>query len=65
MLTMVVNVPMNEALAEVAVPEDMGAAARIWADYSRTWQVWNVALTLVSGGTLALAGVGIALAARS
>ncbi|WP_179380469.1 anthrone oxygenase family protein [Jannaschia marina] len=57
-LTLAVNVPMNEALAEVAVPEDAAAARAIWADYSGPWQHWNLARTAVSGVVLALAGLG-------
>lgn len=53
-LTASVNVPMNEALALVdpAVEE----AARIWAEYSETWQFWNLVRTVVSGVTLLLTG---------
>lgn len=58
-LTMMVNVPMNEALALVAVPADPVEAARIWRDYSSDWQFWNQARTLASGLTLGLAGYGM------
>lgn len=33
-LTILVNVPMNEALSALAVPEDQATAAQIWQDYS-------------------------------
>lgn len=59
LLTMTVNVPMNEALAAVAIPQDTAEARRIWEDYSGPWQVWNVARTVASGLTLALTGIGI------
>ncbi len=59
LLTMLVNVPMNEALALLEIPADPGEAARIWADYSPRWQVWNQTRTLVSGITLCLAGYGM------
>ena len=59
LLTMLVNVPMNEALALVEIPADPGAAARIWEDYSPRWQVWNQTRTLVSGVALCLTGVGL------
>lgn len=39
--TALVNVPMNEALAALAVPVERAAAEAIWADYSSRWQWWN------------------------
>lgn len=65
-LTMVVNVPMNEALASVAVPADIEAARAIWQDYSAPWQAWNQARAAASGiafllaawATLRLGGAG-------
>lgn len=38
-VTMVCNVPRNEALAEVT-PES-AAAATLWANYLVTWTFWN------------------------
>lgn len=58
-LTMAVNVPMNEMLAAVAIPQDATEAQRIWEDYSGPWQFWNTVRTIVSGVTLALTGVAI------
>lgn len=58
-LTITVNVPMNEALAAVAIPQDAAEAQRIWENYSGPWQFWNTARTIVSGVTLALTGVAI------
>lgn len=55
-LTMAVNVPMNDALAQVPVPDDQAAAAAIWNAFSPRWQAWNVARTVASGAALALAG---------
>lgn len=57
-LTLAVNVPMNEALGAVEVPQDRDAAARAWADYSPRWQLWNQVRTVASGVTLLLAGWG-------
>ncbi|WDR03039.1 DUF1772 domain-containing protein [Devosia algicola] len=54
--TMVVNVPMNEALALVEIPQSTQAAQQIWTDYSAKWQVWNIARTVASGISLALIG---------
>lgn len=58
-LTMTVNVPMNEALAEIVVPTDVEAARAIWSAYSADWQIYNVIRTVFSGITLTLAGVGL------
>ncbi|MHA6263764.1 anthrone oxygenase family protein [Arenibacterium sp. CAU 1754] len=57
-LTMAVNVPMNEALATVSVPQDIELARQIWQDYSQPWQVWNQVRTVASGAALLLAGLG-------
>lgn len=57
-LTMAVNVPMNEALALIEIPQDRAAAQKIWQAYSAPWQVWNIARTGVSGLALILAGLG-------
>lgn len=59
LVTVVANVPINEALAQVAVPIDNRAAAKIWQDYSGPWQFWNTLRTLVSGVSLLLAGLAI------
>ena len=59
-LTMAINVPMNEALAIVEVPQDVEQARAIWAAYSPDWQVWNQIRTVASGATLLLAALGFA-----
>lgn len=58
-VTVMVNVPMNEALAEAAVPTDADAAHRIWQAYSPQWQVWNSLRTLASGASLILTGLAV------
>ncbi len=59
-LTMLVNVPMNEALAKVSpVPSNIEAARDIWAGYSGRWQVWNQVRTVASGLALACAVFGL------
>jgi uncharacterized membrane protein len=65
LLTMAVNVPMNEALALVQIPEDIAAANTIWQDYSAEWQFYNQVRTVVSGVTLLLTGYGLWLLGRS
>lgn len=64
LLTLVVNVPMNEALAGVAVPEDPAAAQVVWEAYSPRWQVWNLVRTGVSGLACLLAAAGLYLIDR-
>lgn len=58
-LTMMVNVPMNEALAQVTIPDDLQAAQDIWVAYSSLWQVWNITRTVFSGAALLLTGYGL------
>ena len=57
--TMAVNVPMNEALAQVSIPASTQAAREIWSAYSTKWQVWNIARTMASGISLLLTGLGL------
>lgn len=58
-LTMGVNVPMNEALALIEVPTDIEAAHAIWQDYSGPWQFWNQVRTITSGASFLLAVSGV------
>jgi uncharacterized membrane protein len=58
-LTMTVNVPMNDTLAAVAVPSDLEAARTIWRDYSGRWQLFNQLRTVASGVSLGLAGAAL------
>lgn len=57
-LTMTINVPMNLALANVVIPDEIEAARDIWTAYSGDWQFWNMARTLASGLSLVLAAAG-------
>ena len=54
-LTMVVNVPMNEALAMVTVTTDIEEARLIWMNYSPEWQFWNQARTIAAGCSFLIA----------
>ncbi len=56
-LTLLVNVPMNEALA--LIDPQRTDAAEIWAAYSGRWQVWNVTRTVMSGVALLLTGIAL------
>ena len=59
LLTMIINVPMNEELAQVAIPASLEDAATIWQDYSGRWQLANIARTAASAASLALIGTGL------
>ena len=57
-VTVLVNVPMNEALARLdagALP-DPGAA---WQDYARPWTAWNHVRTAACGGALLCAALAL------
>lgn len=58
-LTMLVNIPMNEALAATPVPATAEEARAVWAAYSPTWQVWNTVRTFASGIALVFGLVGL------
>lgn len=58
-LTMAINVPMNEALATIAVPNDIEAAHQIWQDFSQPWQFWNQVRTVASGLSFLIAVLGL------
>ncbi len=60
-LTIAVNVPMNQALGQVTIPDDLTMAQQIWDDYSPKWQRYNVLRTVFSGIALMLTGGGIYL----
>lgn len=64
-LTLTINVPMNEALAQLAVPADINAARAIWAEYSPDWQFWNQLRTIASGLAFLFAVSGILMAVRN
>jgi uncharacterized membrane protein len=51
-VTMVFNVPMNDALA--AVQPDSAAAASLWQDYLSRWTMWNHVRTIAGIGASAL-----------
>jgi len=58
-LTMAVNIPMNEALVEITPPENMEQAEEIWSTYSSKWQVFSQIRTAASMTALILTGVGV------
>lgn len=64
-LTMAINVPMNEALAQVVIPEEPEAAAQVWRNYSERWQFWNQVRTVASGLAFLVAAYGTYLLDRN
>lgn len=56
LLTILANVPMNEALAIAAIPTDPEAARTLWQNYSRPWTLWNHVRTAASFASLLLVG---------
>jgi uncharacterized membrane protein len=59
--TMVVNVPMNNALEAATVPGEEQEAAALWAGYSPRWTRWNNLRAAASAVALLLAGLGLYL----
>ncbi|WP_424985037.1 DUF1772 domain-containing protein [Microbulbifer sp. S227A] len=64
-LTMQVNVPMNEALGRLSAPLDPQKAAQVWSDYSPVWQFWNQLRTGMSGVALLCVGIGLVTLPRA
>ena len=58
-VTMLVNVPMNQALAAIDVASARDQAERLWQDYSVPWQAWNAARAVAAGVALLLTGIGL------
>jgi uncharacterized membrane protein len=61
-VTMVMNVPMNDALAKVAVPQDINAARQVWAGFTSGWMPWNHLRAAAATLSLLLAALGLYLA---
>lgn len=57
--TVVINVPLNEALGRLDVPEAVGEAQRVWAEYSERWTRWNTVRTAFSVLSLLCVGLGL------
>ena len=58
-ITMVFNVPMNNALADANSVSSEGQ--KLWADYLRNWTFWNHVRTIASLAASAGFAVGLAL----
>lgn len=63
-LTLAVNVPMNDVLAQTSIPDDQKAAADIWRAYSQPWQFWNQIRMAASGIAFLAAAYGTFLIDR-
>ena len=63
--TVLVNVPMNQALAKITPALLQGEAQQIWSDYSVKWQIWNIARTIASGLALIALGWGVLTTAQA
>ncbi len=59
LLTIRINVPMNEALALAGVPADNDGAVRLWAEYAGPWGFWNLMRTLLSFVAMGCCGIGL------
>ncbi|GHC26116.1 MULTISPECIES: DUF1772 domain-containing protein [Gemmobacter] len=64
LFTAQVNIPMNQALAQVSLPLTPDQAARIWADYSGPWQQANLLRCIASGLALFATAVSLVLVTR-
>jgi uncharacterized membrane protein len=62
LVTIMFNVPLNDALAAVA--PDTPAGAELWARYLRTWTAWNHARTIAPLLAAACLTIALVLQAR-
>ena len=62
--TMVVHVPLNEALTAASIPEATGAAGELWGDDPTRWQSWNQLRAVAAGIALLTLGYGLPVRAR-
>jgi uncharacterized membrane protein len=61
-VTFIVNVPLNNALADA--PVTTSSAAATWLDYARPWTAWNNVRVSASTATLLLLVLGVLLGRR-
>lgn len=64
LVTIALNVPMNERLDRTAIPAEIEAARAIWESYSIPWTLWNHIRAASSFVTLGLVGWALYLAGR-
>lgn len=58
-VTASVNVPMNEGLATIILPQPQSTAAQLWSEYSSRWQLFNQLRAIASALTVLLCAYGI------
>ena len=63
--TAAANLPLNRALAEIALPLDPARAGEVWRSYSYPWQAWNTLRAAAAGIALLLAGWAVLGMGRS
>lgn len=54
------NLPLNEHLGSLSIPDDLAAARAVWNDYSPQWQRLNQIRTILSGLGLTLVALAVA-----
>jgi len=64
LVTILLNVPMNERLARTTIPAEVSAARTIWDNYSMPWTLWKHVRTIASFAALCLTGWALYLAGR-
>lgn len=57
--TVIVNVPLNNALLAAGDVTDPARAAQVWAEFAPKWAPWNHLRTLASCAGLLLTGAGL------
>ncbi len=57
--TMIVNVPLNNALLAAGDITDPARAAQVWAEFAPEWAPWNHLRTLASCAGLLLTGAAL------
>ena len=57
--TLIVNVPLNLALARQEVPAEHETASRFWLGYSKPWTRWNTIRGALTGLSLLLAALAL------
>ena len=58
-VTLTLNVPLNQILDGLTIAPDQAGLAQLWADYSIDWQKWNLLRLATSG--LTVLGLNVAL----
>lgn len=61
MPTVLINVPLNNALDTAAAPSSADAAERVWADFSPRWTRWNTVRAAASALSLLCVGLAAVL----